>query len=95
MHIAIASLKSTSPYSQGRNIDKLEHPEKPKESKDAYELRTWRERCHVSTERNITATSTRKLTLAGTSSSGSTHLASTWGSWLRTRRTRLAERSRR
>jgi hypothetical protein len=47
MHIAIASLKSLSPYSQSKNIDKLEHPEKPKESKDAYEERIWRAKAHV------------------------------------------------
>lgn len=47
MHIAKAHLESLSAYSQSRNIDKLEHPEKAKESKDAYEGRTWRHRLHV------------------------------------------------
>ena len=47
MHIARAHLESITPYSQSQNIDKLEHPEKPKEGKDAYELRTWKHRMHV------------------------------------------------
>jgi hypothetical protein len=50
MHIAIASLRSTSPYSQSKNIDKLEHPEKAKESKDTYEERIWRHKAHVSSD---------------------------------------------
>jgi len=43
MKTAICTLKSTSPYSQGRY-----HltPEKPKEGKGDYEIRTWREKLH-------------------------------------------------
>jgi hypothetical protein len=47
MKIAHVQLKSTTPYSQARNIDKIEHPEKPKEGKDAYEERTWHHRVHT------------------------------------------------
>jgi len=47
MKIAITQLESTSPYSQSKNIDKDEHPERPKETKDAYEERCWRARLHV------------------------------------------------
>lgn len=44
MKLAIAELKSTSPYSQSRfyNAEKL-----PKELPKDYEERTWKERCHV------------------------------------------------
>lgn len=47
MKVAIAKLYGKTTYSQSRNIDKREHPEKPKENKDAYEERTWRLRMHV------------------------------------------------
>jgi hypothetical protein len=47
MKIARAHLESVTPYSQSRNIDRLEHPEKPKEGKDDYEQRTCRLRMHV------------------------------------------------
>lgn len=47
MHIARVTLKSSSPYSQSRNIDPLEHPKKPKETHDAAEERLWRNRLHV------------------------------------------------
>ena len=47
MHIARVTLRSKTPYSQSRNIDPLEHPAKPKETKDAYEERTWSKRLHV------------------------------------------------
>lgn len=44
MKKAIAHLKSVSPYSQSKHyvVDKLE-----KESHEAYEKRTWRNRCHT------------------------------------------------
>jgi hypothetical protein len=47
MKKAIATLKSISPYSQSRfhNSPKLE-----KELADAYEERTWREKCHFDTK---------------------------------------------
>jgi len=48
MHIAKATLKSVSPYSQSKNIDPLEFPRLPKEGPDAAEERLWRERMHVS-----------------------------------------------
>lgn len=50
MKIAKVHLESVTPYSQSKNIDKLEHPEKPKEGKDDYEQRTWRNRMHVTPE---------------------------------------------
>jgi hypothetical protein len=50
MHIAKVTIEGTSPYSQSRNIDKLEHPKKPKEQPDDYEQRTWRYRMHVDSE---------------------------------------------
>lgn len=44
MTIAIASLKSASPYSQSKmyRTEKL-----PKETSANYEIRTWRDRCHT------------------------------------------------
>jgi hypothetical protein len=48
MKIAIVKLKGQGNYSQSKNIDRLEYPEKPKESKEDYEKRTWRYRLHVS-----------------------------------------------
>ncbi len=53
MHIAKVTLKGTTPYSQSKNIDKVEVPEKPKESKDAYEERTWRHRMHVTSDGRV------------------------------------------
>ena len=50
MHIAKATLESTTPYSQSKNIDPQEHPKKSKETHDAYEQRTWRHRIHSNTE---------------------------------------------
>jgi hypothetical protein len=47
MKIAVVKLKSTSPYSQGKNIDKEFIPKKAKETDDAFEKRTWRHRIHV------------------------------------------------
>ncbi len=46
MKIAKVNLESITPYSQSKHIDELEHPAKPKESKDDYEKRTWRARMH-------------------------------------------------
>ena len=50
MHIAIARLKSVSPYSQSRY-----HaiPCDPKETPDDHERRTWRERCHATDDGRI------------------------------------------
>lgn len=53
MHIAKATLKSVTPYSQSKNIDPLEVPKKPKETHDAYEGRTWRHRIHVGASGNV------------------------------------------
>ncbi len=58
MKIAKAHLEGVTPYSQSKNIDKLEHPEKPKESKDAYEQRVWRARMHVTPDGFIEIPST-------------------------------------
>ena len=49
MKIAITNIVGKTPYSQSANVDKEVHPEKPKESKDDYEKRTWRHRMHVGT----------------------------------------------
>jgi len=46
MQVAIAKIKGTSPLLFGRQIDSEDHPKKAKETHDAYEKRTWRERCH-------------------------------------------------
>jgi hypothetical protein len=53
MKLATCKFKSTSPYSQGRYFNKTDIPEKPKESHDDYEQRTWRNRCHVTEKGNI------------------------------------------
>ncbi len=47
MHIAIATLESTAPYSQSRfhNLPKLD-----KESAEDYETRTWRHKLHADSE---------------------------------------------
>jgi hypothetical protein len=49
MKTAIATLRSIAPYSQSRahETEKL-----PREAPDAYEQRTWRERCHYRKEDN-------------------------------------------
>lgn len=50
MKTAICRLKSAAPYSQSKHIDaeKLD-----KETADAYEKRTWRERMHVNEDGNV------------------------------------------
>lgn len=50
MKTAIAKLKSASPYSQSRfhGIEK-----EPKETNDAYDLRTWRDKAHSDSEGQI------------------------------------------
>ncbi len=53
MHIAKVILKSTTPYSQSKNIDPIEHPKKPKETHDAFEERTWRHRLHTTPAGNV------------------------------------------
>lgn len=40
-------LKSISPYSQSRYVDKDDFPKEGKESPDAYEKRTWQARVHL------------------------------------------------
>ena len=50
MRTFIARLKSTSPYSQSRHY---EVPTLPKEGKDKYEERTWRERLHTDENGNV------------------------------------------
>lgn len=44
MKIAMATLESVSPYSQSRPIQSIKTRD---ETHDAFEQRTWRERCHV------------------------------------------------
>lgn len=44
MRIALASLRSVSPYSQSRPIQSIKSRD---ETHDEFEQRTWRERCHV------------------------------------------------
>jgi hypothetical protein len=50
--IVIAHLKSVTPYSQGKAylVDRLDDG---KESHEAYENRTWRERCHTTADGHI------------------------------------------
>ena len=50
MRLVKAHLKSLAPYSQSKPIGV---PEEPKESKDEYERRTWREHCHTDAEGNV------------------------------------------
>lgn len=46
MKIATATLASTAPYSQSRAYDQ-EVEKLPRETADAYETRTWRNKCHT------------------------------------------------
>lgn len=50
MKVARARLRSVSPFSMSK---KHEVPEKDKEGKDAYEERTWRERCNTDAEGHL------------------------------------------
>lgn len=52
MKTATVTLKSTSPYSQSRPYE-FEVAKLERETKDAYERRTWRSRCHVNTDGKI------------------------------------------
>jgi hypothetical protein len=47
MQTVRAVLKSISPYSQSKYVDKDEHPKNGKESADDYEKRTWQARVHL------------------------------------------------
>lgn len=47
MKIAIATLASVAPYSQSRAH---QTPKLDRETSDAFELRTWREKCHTTAE---------------------------------------------
>lgn len=59
MKLAIASLESTTPYSQSGAIDITRWPKKPKETPDAYEERTWRGRIHASADGHVEIPSTQ------------------------------------
>lgn len=52
MRTAVCTLKSVSPYSQSRSysheVEKL-----PKEAHDAYEERTWRNKCHTTKDGSV------------------------------------------
>lgn len=50
MRTALVTLESTAPYSQSRAH---ETPPLPRETADAYELRTWREKCHTTKDGRI------------------------------------------
>ena len=50
MKVAIATLVSMSPYSQSRAH---ESEREPRETPDAFEARTWRNKCHVAPSGNI------------------------------------------
>jgi hypothetical protein len=50
MPTAIATLRSITPYSQSRYH---ESPAQPNESKDEYEMRTWRERMHFNKDGDV------------------------------------------
>lgn len=47
------TLKSKTPYSQGRHFDKDDVPALDKEGPDAYERRTWRNRIHKDADGNV------------------------------------------
>lgn len=46
MKVAVCTLESQAPYSSSRSINQ-EVDKLPRETADAYEIRTWREKCHV------------------------------------------------
>jgi hypothetical protein len=46
MNTATIQISGTSPYSQSKYIDPEAHPANGKETKDAFEKRTWRHRVH-------------------------------------------------
>lgn len=52
MPIAIATLSSASAYSQSRSYS-YEVEKLPRETADAYELRTWRNKCHVMSDGKV------------------------------------------
>lgn len=47
MQVYQTRLKGTTPYSQSKHYSELDVPKLEKESPDAYDLRTWRNRMHV------------------------------------------------
>lgn len=53
MKIATAFLKSDGYYSQSRPASPEEFPAKPGENDEAYEIRTWRRRLHLTADGNI------------------------------------------
>jgi hypothetical protein len=53
MKMAIVTLESQGPYSQGKNIDPLEVPKKNKETPPDYEERVWRHRMHVTGDGHV------------------------------------------
>jgi hypothetical protein len=61
--IATVTLESASPYSQSRAYDE---PKLDQEGADAYDLRTWRERCHTNADGHIVIPGTQiKQALSG------------------------------
>jgi hypothetical protein len=52
MKIATCTLKSAAPYSPSRAYSH-EVPESPRETKDAYEQRTWRHKCHTTADGQV------------------------------------------
>lgn len=52
MKIALATLKSAAPYQPSRAYSH-EVPELPRETKDAYETRTWRSKCHITPDGKV------------------------------------------
>lgn len=52
MKLATATLVSSAPYSQSRSYDR-EVEALPRETKDAYEERTWRNKCHTLPNGNV------------------------------------------
>ena len=52
MKIAMATLESAAPYSQSRPYE-WEVEAQPRETKDVYEQRTWRHRCHTMPNGNL------------------------------------------
>jgi hypothetical protein len=50
---AVVRLTLSTPLIFGKQIDQEAIPKLPKETHDAYEKRTWRERCHVNGDGNL------------------------------------------
>lgn len=50
MQTVTVKIEGISPYSQSKYVDKEDYPQQGKETKDAYEKRTWQARIHVDSD---------------------------------------------